>query len=194
MINYSVRVDSGHSLPGETKPYLHSKIMQNKAALNKLCVKPIVILSVLMVCVCQVLFPYSSFSQDSSAYATVKASLVKILKNRFIDKAFTQSIDRFYYATCDSLVKERVVIEDRPITDILLKLFVTCEDKINDRSITSLRIPAVNNYFLLTLQAYKKQPINELYREIGITQATILQSAFDGLLLGDSIKTLVGLR
>ena len=177
--------------------------MQNKRVSRKACFRPIVVLTILMICVSLLFFSHSSFSQDSSDYAnaldssdyaTARTRLVKILKKRFIDKAYEQSIDRFYFVTCDSLIKQGFVVEDRPIRDILFKLFITCEDKINDRSITSLRIPAVNNYFLIILQAYKTQPISKLYREIGITQTAILQSAFDGLLLGDSIRTFVGLQ
>lgn len=168
--------------------------MQNNPAFYKVYVKPAGMWTVLMICIIQVLFSYSSFSQDSSAYATAKARLVKTLKKRFIDEAYTQSIDRFYFNTCDSLIKEEVVIDDCPITDILFRLFTACEDKLKMKSITSLRIPAVNNYFLLTIQDYNKQPLNKLYRQIGIVQTAILQSAFDGLLLGDSIRTFVDLR
>ncbi|MBK5271091.1 MAG: hypothetical protein JJE22_08770, partial [Bacteroidia bacterium] len=152
------------------------------------------ILLVWMIGITQIFFSFSSFSQDSSAFTIAKDKLVKTLKERFIDKAYTESIDRFYFNTCDSLIQENVVIEDKPIRDILSKLFVASREKIKDGSINSLRIPAVNNYFLLTIRAYKKRPINRLYREIGVTQTAILQSAFDGLLLADSIKTIAGLR
>ena len=33
-----------------------------------------------------------------------------------------------------------------------------------------------------------------LYRDVGITQSAILEFAFDGLKLGDSIRTFVGIR
>ena len=168
--------------------------MQSKLAFYKVFFKPNLILVKRLIWAIMIFSSFSSFSQDSLTYEDARSRLVKTLKKRFIDKAFTQSIDQFYFTTCDSLIKENVVIEDKPIRDILLKLFVACESKINAKAITSLRIPAVNNYFLLTIQAYQKQPINKLYREIGITQTAILQSAFDGLLLGDSIKTFVGLR
>lgn len=168
--------------------------MRNKPSFCNLFFKPNLILVKGLISIIMIFFSASSFSQDSLTYEDARSRLVKTLKKRFIDKTFAQSIDQFYFTTCDSLINENVVIEDKPIRDILLKLFVACEGKINARAITSLRIPAVNNYFLLTIQAYQKQPINKLYREIGITQTAILQAAFDGLLLGDSIKTFVGLR
>jgi len=149
---------------------------------------------ILMICIIQVLFFHTTFPQDSSAYTSAKVRLVKKLKERLIDDAYTQSIDRFYFNACDSLINEKVVIDDCPIVDILFRLFVACEDQLESQSITSLRIPAVNNYFLLTIQAYNKQPLNKLYRQIGIIQTTILQSAFNGLALGDSIRTFVEVR
>lgn len=137
---------------------------------------------------------YSSYSQDSLSYETARSNLVKTLEARFIDKTFSQNIEQFYFITCDSLTNKHVVIEDRTIRDILLKLFVTCQDKLKSRSISILRIPALNDFFLQTIQTYPKQPINKLFRQIGITQTGILQAAFDGLALGDSITTFSNLR
>ena len=137
---------------------------------------------------------FNAFSQDSSAYAKAKTRLVKTLKKRYIDKAYTQNIDRFYAVTCDSLIKKNVKVDNRPIKDILTRLFDGCNNKINAKAINSLRIPSLNNDFLLTLRAYNRESINNLYKGINVTKSNILQYAFDGLLLGDSIKTFIGLR
>jgi hypothetical protein len=137
---------------------------------------------------------YSSYSQDSLNYEIARSNLVKTLQERFIDKTFSQNIEQFYFSTCDSLINKHIVIEDRPIRDILLKLFVTCEDKLKSRSISILRIPALNNFFLETIKLYPGQPINKLFRQIGITQIAMLQSVFEGLALGDSITTFANLR
>ncbi|MBL0183135.1 MAG: hypothetical protein IPP96_12890 [Chitinophagaceae bacterium] len=168
--------------------------MKNRSRPGKLFLKLNLTLPVIFICIAQVLFSYDAFSQDSTSYAGAKERLVKTLKKRYIDKSFTQTIDHFYNITCDSLIKKDFIIEDKPIKNILTNLFLACEDKINTRSITSLRIPSLNYNFLLILHTYKKQPIRNLFREIGITQTAILQSSFDGLLLGDSIRTIVGLR
>jgi hypothetical protein len=127
-------------------------------------------------------------------FENLRSGLVKTLKARFIDKSFTQKIDRFYFTTCDSLINNNVSVEEKPVRNILAKLFETCERKIKDRSISVLRIPALNSNFLLTLQLYQKQPLNKLFRQISVVQTAILQSAFDGLALGDSLKTFVEIR
>ena len=137
---------------------------------------------------------FNAFSQDSSAYSKAKTRLIKTLKKRYIDKAYTQNIDRFYAVTCDSLIKKNVKVDNRPIKDILTRLFDGCNNKINAKAINSLRIPSLNNDFLLTLRAYNRESINNLYKGINVTKSNILQYAFDGLLLGDSIKTFIGLR
>lgn len=155
--------------------------------------KPRLALSILLICIAQFLFCHASFSQDSEAYNTARDKLVKTLKKKDIDRAWSQSIERFYFNTCDSLIDKNVIIEDRPIMGILTRLFDACESKINNRSISILRIPSVNSYFLQTIEKYKKQPLINLYREIGIAQSSILESAFVGP-LGDSIGLIVGIR
>jgi hypothetical protein len=168
--------------------------MRNKPLFHKFIFKPAQWLARGMIFLCSLLSALSSFSQEGLDYETARSNLVNTLEARFIDKTFSQNIEEFYFTTCDSLINAHIVIEDRPIRDILLKLFVTCQDKLRSRSISILRIPALNNFFLQTIQLYPKQPINKLFRQIGITQTSILQSAFDGLALGDSITTFVNLR
>ncbi|MBK5272709.1 MAG: hypothetical protein JJE22_17050, partial [Bacteroidia bacterium] len=67
--------------------------MQNKPALYRIFFKPNRIRVVWMIGITQVFFSFSSFSQDSSAFTIAKDKLVKTLKERFIDKAYTESID-----------------------------------------------------------------------------------------------------
>ena len=155
--------------------------------------KPHIALSIIFICIAQFLFCQPSFSQESQAYSIARDILVKTLKNKEIDPVWSQSIDRFYFKTCDSLIDNNVTIEDRPIKDILTRLFVASESKINNRSISILRIPSVNNYFLQTIEKYKKQPLATLYRQVGIAQSAILEAVFDGP-LGDSISIIVGIR
>lgn len=140
------------------------------------------------------LFPCISFSADKNSYAEAKAKLVKTLRMTNIDKAYSQSIDHFYFTTCDSLIKKKFKIENRPIKDILTKLFDVCDNNINTNSITSLGIPSLNYNFLSTLKAYKNGYVANLYMGINYVQSNILASVFEGLQLGDTIKNIVSLR
>ncbi|MBL0202235.1 MAG: hypothetical protein IPP81_19405 [Chitinophagaceae bacterium] len=138
------------------------------------------------------LISFSATSQDN--YAGAKARIIKMLKVRYIDKAYIQNIDRFYSVTCDSMIKKKVTIDNKPIKDILIRLFDICINKMNAKAVTFLRIPSINSDFLLTVKTYNRSSIVNLYRNINVTKSNILQYAFDGLLLGDSIKTINGLR
>ena len=138
------------------------------------------------------LISFTATSQDR--YAFSKARIIKTLKTRYIDKAYSQNIDRFYSTTCDSLIKKKGTIDNKPIKDILIRLFDVCDNKVNAKAVNSLRIPSINQDFLLTLKTYNKTSIVNLYRNINVTKSNILQYAFEGLLLGDSIKTINGLR
>lgn len=168
--------------------------MNNRTNDRKIYNRQGLVLSISFICFLQLSLSSKLYAQDISAYVKARESLVKTLKEREINKAFTQAIDHFYYTTCDSLIKKNVVIEDKPIKDILQNLFLACSDKISTRSITFLRIPSLNYNFLSLVNTYKKQPLRNILREIGITQTAILQSAFDGSQLGDSIQTIIGLR
>jgi hypothetical protein len=154
--------------------------------------KPFFVLRVIHFFLIVQLSAFTALSQDN--YASSKTRLVKTLKTRFIDKSYTQNIDRFYSTTCDSLIKKKVTIDNKPIKDILVRLFDVCNNKINAKAVNSLRIPSINQDFLSTLKTYNKASIVNLYRNINVTKSNILQYAFDGLLLGDSIKTINGLR
>jgi hypothetical protein len=138
------------------------------------------------------LISFTSFSQDN--YTVSKARIIKTLKARYIDKEYAQNIDRFYSATCDSLIKKKVTIDKKPIKDILIRLFDISNNNIISRAITSLRIPSLNQDFLLTVKTYNNGSVVNLYRNINVTKSKMLQNVFEGLLLGDSIKTINDLR
>ena len=135
---------------------------------------------------------FTANAQDRYAYS--KARIIKTLKTRYIDKAYAQDIDRFYSTTCDSLIKKKVTIDKKSIKDILIRLFDVCDNKINTKAVNSLRIPSLNQDFISTVKAYNKTSVVNLYRNINITKSNMLQYVFEGLLLGDSIKTINGLR
>lgn len=166
--------------------------MRKPGIYNKMVVSQGRNLFLLMIFIIQFIYLPDVYSQNT--YTDAREKLIKTLKKTYIDESFEQSINWFYYTTCDSLIKKKVTIDNRPIQVILTRLFDVCENKINNRLISILRIPSVNHYFLQTIKKYKQQPINILYREIGITRSAILESAFDGIPLGDSISTFVGLR
>ena len=150
-------------------------------------------LSILLIFIAQFLCNYSAYSQDN-AYTISRAKLVETLKKKHIDKTWSQSIDRFYFNTCDSLVAKNIVVDSRPIKVILTRLFNASQLKISNKSVSVLRIPSVNTFFMQTLATYKKRPLADLYRQIGIKQIAILESTFDGSVLGDSIGLIVGIR
>jgi len=135
-------------------------------------------------------------AQDNPTYITSRDKLVNTLKQRNVDKVASQHVEKFYMKTCDSLLKTKMMIEDRPISIVLTRLFDASQESLNKRTISFLRIPSVNNYFIQTLINYqtKKLPVSTQYREIPITQSAILASAFDGTSLGDSIGLIVGIR
>jgi hypothetical protein len=132
--------------------------------------------------------------QDDPTYLEAKNKLLKTLKARSVDKNYSQAIDHFYTVSCDSLLQKNMMVENRSILVILTRLFNASDDKLNKRAISMLRMPSVNNYFLQTLREYKTRPVNELYREIGISQSAILEYAFDGTSIGDSIHLMVSIR
>ncbi|MFM6925691.1 MAG: hypothetical protein ACKOU7_09350 [Ferruginibacter sp.] len=127
-------------------------------------------------------------------YAKSKAALLKTLQATYIDKAYSQHIDHFYSVTCDSLIKRKYKLEDRPVKDILAKLFFVCSNNISSGSVTTLGIPAINHYFLSTLKAYKNGSVNSLFMGMNYIQSNILAQVFAGFQLGDSIKNIAGLR
>jgi len=140
------------------------------------------------------LIPFTSSSEDKNAYAKMKSALVKTLKTTYIDNAYIQNIDHFYSTTCDSLVKKKLKIDNRPIKDILTKLFEVSRNNLDSGSITSLGIPSLNANFLSTLKVYKKGSITNLYMGINYVESNIMASVFEGLFVADTIMDIVSLR
>jgi hypothetical protein len=134
-------------------------------------------------------------AEDKSQYAKTKTALVKNLKITYVDNNYTQSIEHFYFKTCDSLIKKKFKIDNQPVKDVLVKLFDVSNAKITSSNISLLGIPALNNSFLLTLKSYKKGiSISGQYMRMNLSQAKILELVFAGLSIGDSIKNINSLR
>ncbi len=141
------------------------------------------------------LMSHVTIAADKDQYSTTKTALVKNLKTAYDGNAYLQQIDRFYFKTCDSLIKKKFKIDNIKVKVILLRLFDVSNDKISSSDITLLGIPALNNNFLLTLKNFNsKTSINDLYMHMSFSQAKILQTVFEGLSVGDSIKNINGLR
>ncbi len=138
--------------------------------------------------------PFNLLAEDKNAYTNTRALLVKNLKKTYIDNAYSQSIDRFYITTCDSLVKKKLKIDNRPIRDILTKLFEVSNDNINKGTITTLGIPSFNYNFLTTIKLYKKGSVVNLYNNINYVQSNMMALVFEGLFVADTIKEIAGLR
>lgn len=132
---------------------------------------------------------------EKDQYAITKTSLVKNLKTAYDGNAFTKQIDNFYFKTCDSLIKKKFKIDNIPVKVVLLRLFDVSTGSVNSGDITLLGIPALNSNFLVTLKIYKKgMSINDLYMRMSFSEAKILQTVFEGLSIGDTIKNINGLR
>ena len=144
------------------------------------------------------IFSSRSFAQRErerdTSYINARNRLVTALKAHPIDQAFAQSIDKFYGKSCDSMLKKKIMIDAYPIKLVLTRLFETTKQKFDNGSISLLRVPSVNAYFLETMKANKVSPVLPVYRMIGLTQSLILDAAFDGTLIGDSIHSIVGIR
>lgn len=136
----------------------------------------------------------SSSTAEEITYAKKKEALVKNLKKTYIDQVYLQNIDRFYSVTCDSLIKKKFKVDEKPIKDVLTKLFDVCNSNLNSGAITSLGIPALNHIFLSTLKEYKKGSVRKLYMGINYRQSNIMRSVFEDFSIGDTIRDIVGLR
>lgn len=134
------------------------------------------------------------FSQAGENYTDLRARLVASSNNRYIDDAFGRSINQFYYRTCDSLIQENLVIDGKPIKQILTRYFDTCLNKINSRTLATLQLPALNRNFLQTLAVASKGSVTGVYKSIPVTQTDILQLVFNDLSIGDSIENYARLR
>ncbi|MGB4938313.1 MAG: hypothetical protein WBO30_14955 [Ferruginibacter sp.] len=137
---------------------------------------------------------FKLIAQPGDRYSSLKTKLVEATKKKTTDLAFSQSINRFYYKTCDSLVQENLTFDDKPVKEILIHFFEISLNKINSRSMGALQLPALNRNFLLTIKAHEKGTLTDLYSAIPVTQTEILQSVFNGSTTGDSINIYAQLR
>ncbi|MBK6636004.1 MAG: hypothetical protein IPG38_18490 [Chitinophagaceae bacterium] len=80
---------------------------------------------------------FTALARENPDFAKSKERLLKVLKEKYIDKAYIQTIERFYNNTSDSLIKKKFTVDSRPIKDILAKLFDITYNRINANAITS---------------------------------------------------------
>ncbi|TAH04494.1 MAG: hypothetical protein EAZ16_05045 [Sphingobacteriales bacterium] len=139
-------------------------------------------------------FTATLYAQNTVVYAAKKKSLYTKLSKRFNDAAFAEKINQFYNTTCDSLIKAPGSLEGLPYVDVLVNYFTACEQAVATRNISLLNIPTLNQNFLATIHNYKKQPLIKLYRNVNVTQTSILQKTFEKTTLGDSIQVFADLR
>ncbi|HSF44488.1 MAG TPA: hypothetical protein VLA58_00715 [Chitinophagaceae bacterium] len=133
-----------------------------------------------------------SFSQLN--YSAEKAKLYKRLTERAISPNYSREVDRFYNHVCDSLVKANVSIDGDPIESILIRLFGNTAMELDRKTISRLRVPSVNVFFLELLKTYHKESIRPIIREMGINRTRILANAFIGLPIGDTLSTAASAR
>lgn len=148
--------------------------------------KPLLILAL-------ALLPAFSLSQ-SKEYQAAKSELYKTLKSRYIGPRFSESIDRFYNRTSDSLVKKMRTFQNMPMDAVLARLFSSCSQELKRRSITRPRITMINDLLMETIRKHPSQSVRSLYRNSGIIPCKILGYAFQGSSLGDSIQDLAAVR
>lgn len=138
------------------------------------------------------LFCLSSSAQVS--YSAEKEKLYKRLTARTVGPNYARYIDHFYNETCDSLIKAKLVIDGDPIENVLIRLFGSTSFELERKTISILRVPSLNSFFLEVLKTRQNGSIKPLFRQVGLNRTRILANAFNGLPLGDSIKTFSGLR
>jgi hypothetical protein len=127
-------------------------------------------------------------------YAAEKEKLYKRLTERSIGPSYAREVDHFYKQVCDSLVNAKVSVDGDPIETILIRLFGNTQNELDRRTISKLRVPSVNTFFLDLLKTYKKESIRPILREMGINRTRILANAFIGLPIGDTLSTAANAR
>ncbi|HLO82551.1 MAG TPA: hypothetical protein VK166_16415 [Chitinophagaceae bacterium] len=127
-------------------------------------------------------------------YSAEKDKLYKRLTERSIGSNYNKEVDHFYNHVCDSLVKANVNVDGDPIETILIRLFGNTQMELDRRTISRLRVPSVNVFFLDLLKTYHKESIKPIVREMGINRTRILANAFIGLAIGDTLATAASAR
>lgn len=133
-------------------------------------------------------------AQEQVTYDSEKEKLYKRLTAREIGPVYAAEVDRFYNSTCDSLVKADVRIENEPIKSVLTKYFQACQIELNKQTVTALRMPNLNHSFLEFLASYKREPMANLFRYIGINRTRIFATTFRGTPAGDTLQSYVDIR
>jgi hypothetical protein len=92
------------------------------------------------------------------------------------------------------LIAAKLVIEGDPIENVLIRLFGSTSMELDKKTISNLRVPSLNTFFLDVLKTRQIGSIAPLFRQVGLNRTRILANAFYGLPIGDSIQTFSSLR
>ncbi len=133
-------------------------------------------------------------SNAQISYTAEKEKLYKRLTARTIGPNYARYIDHFYKHVCDSLVQSKLVIDGDPIENVLIRLFGSTQMELDKKTISMLRVPSLNTFFLKVLNTRNKGSIGPLFRQVGLNRTRILANAFYGLPIGDSIQTFSSMR
>lgn len=147
----------------------------------------LLLLGLLAICV-------NTVAQEQITYDSEKQKLYAHLTRRTIGSGYAQQVDRFYGQVCDSLIKSGTRVDNEPITSTLTKFFQATLIELQKQNMSILRVPSLNDNFLQVLQIYKRAPLKELFRAVGITRTRILASTFKGTAAGDTIRSFADLR
>lgn len=134
------------------------------------------------------------FAQEQITYDSEKQKLYARLTSRPIGPGYTAQINQFFNRTCDSLVKSGTRVDNEPITSTLTKFFQATLTELEKQNMSLLRVPNLNDNFLHVLRSYKREPLKEMFRAVGIVRTRILAAAFKGTAAGDTIRSFADLR
>lgn len=127
-------------------------------------------------------------------YKELRTSLVNTLKSKYVDWDYTRQVNHFYLITCDSLIKKKVKIDERPIKDILTVLFAVTINKISQGNLTVMVVPSINHNFLMAVKAYPKGDLADLIMNINFAESEMLAEVFNGMEMSVSIRNAMGLK
>lgn len=113
-----------------------------------------------------------------SDYSSSRNELLKRLRSRFISNKFNQHIEKFYQHSCDSLLKSGSKQEREQHMQLLTRLFRASINALNNKQITLLRIPGLNEYVLQTLHINDSAQLLRLYNPVNISVHRILSEVF----------------
>jgi len=113
-----------------------------------------------------------------SDYSSSRNELLKRLRSRFISNTFNQHIEKFYQHSCDSLLKSGSKQEREQHMQLLTNLFRASIKALNNKQITMLRIPGLNDNVLQTLRTSDSAQLIRLYNPVNISIHRILSEVF----------------